>query len=464
MTTEINYLKNENDKLIHDKDELSRMLTEANEVISAIKSGNIDAVFIASNETAKMIVTKIADRTYRNFIENMSEGVVSLHEDGTILYSNSNFAMMVNLPLQKIIGANFRKFIPAEYIDNFEVFFNVHDSNSKIELSLLNHIGLRLHFIVSFNRLLLHDYEVLNLVMTDVTSLKKAEEKLIIVNRNLKAAIDKRKISEKKILALNKELETNIKVLKDANTELETFAYIASHDLQEPLRKIMTYCSLLIRDCYDSINQEGHHYINTIRNSSEHMRMLITDILEYSGLSHKYSFEITNIEATIKEVLLNLEIIIKEKKASITVESSLPYIEANAGQMRQLFQNILSNSLKFVKKGVDPVINISFEILNGSEIEQMAESRFNEKFCKYYIRDNGIGFNQVYNEKIFTIFQRLNNSSAYKGTGIGLAICKKVVEQHHGFMTAESKVNEGALFTIILPFVQQHEEKNDQQA
>jgi signal transduction histidine kinase len=129
----------------------------------------------------------------------------------------------------------------------------------------------------------------------------------------------------------------------------------------------------------------------------------------------------------------------------------LPVIEANSIQMRQLFQNMISNSLKFIKADAIPEITITSEIINGKEIEQLDESRLNEKILKIHIRDNGIGFNPDYSSKIFTTFKRLNNNSLYKGTGIGLAICKKVIENHNGFITAESNLTEGALFTITLP-------------
>src|SRR5882724_2526160 len=152
MATEINRLLKENEKLTHEKNELYIKLNEAKDIIEGIQKGNIDAVFIANNETANILVSKTADQTYRRVIENMSEGVVTLHSDGTILYSNSSFAKLVNLSLEKVIGTNLRNFIPIEYINNFEPLFKEHpENNSKMDLSILNADGRHTHFIVSLN-------------------------------------------------------------------------------------------------------------------------------------------------------------------------------------------------------------------------------------------------------------------------------------------------------------------------
>ncbi|MEJ7737259.1 MAG: ATP-binding protein [Chitinophagaceae bacterium] len=450
MVKDLDYLLKENAKLIREKDELYNKLNEAKEVIEAIKKGNIDAIFNENN----ILVSSTADQTYRRFIENMSEGVVTLHTDGMILYSNSSFAKMVNLPLERVIGANFRNFIPPDNIHKFELFFNQSDNNTKVELSFVDQEGVRAYFIVSLIKVHLQGVTALNLVCTDVTARKNAEEEVMIVNENLKRASEDRILSENKVRQLNNKLKNNIKILEDANIELAAFAHVASHDLKEPLRKIITYSSLIIRDYYDVIDQQGQNYLSNMQSASERMQSLINDILEYSELSNDFLFTHANLESIVKEVISNLEIVVTQTSAKITIEKPLPVIQANPSQLRQLFQNLITNSLKFMKVDVAPEVSITNRLIKGKELGKIGRSRQNEEFCMIGIRDNGIGFDSKYKMKIFSIFQRLHSKSLYVGTGIGLAICKKIVEQHRGFISAESELDEGSLFTVTLPVSQ----------
>jgi PAS domain S-box-containing protein len=460
---QINHLLEENKKLNQEKLELSLKLKEANEIIESIRNGNIDAIMIATNRDQKMLVSDRADQTYRRFIENMSEGVVTLYGDGNILYSNSSFANIVNVSLENVIGANLRNFIPIEYVGIFEKLFNNGPGdNGKMELSFLNQDGSRSYYMISFNALHLEDFLAINLVWTDVTDQKKAGERLIAINDELKQSIEERILSESQVVMLNRVLKGNIKVLEEANTELTSFAHIASHDLQEPLRKIMTYSSMLEKEYQKLVDQRGQNYIEKIVNSSARMRNLIKDILEYAELSNNgIDIKPTDLQTIVNDVLSDLEIVIQETNAQITVIEQLPVIEANASQMRQLFQNLISNSLKFISPDNDPRITISYETAKGRQIGLTDEDWVDEQFYRFYLKDNGIGFNPKHGHKIFTIFQRLNSHAAYQGTGIGLAICKKIVKRHNGFISAESNLSQGALFTITLPARQAVYERNN---
>lgn len=452
MVKGIEALLKENTDLTYQNDELHKKLNEASEVIEGIKKGNIDAVVISNNEYAKFLVTETADQAYRKFIENMSEGVVTVHTDGIILYSNSSFARSVNLPLNNVIGKDLRNFIPIEYLNGFEDFFNNPKNHSKLNLSFPDHVGGYISFIVSLNIFHLRDYIALNLVWTDVTDQKRSEEKLKAINNKLNLAIEERNSSEKEVIHLNTKLQGNIKILEEANIELGTFAHIASHDLQEPLRKIMTYSGILKNDYFGRIDPQGQSYLTKIQNGSARMRELINDILKYSEMSkNDILFDPVNLQLLVEEIISDLEIPIKETKAIITIEKPLPTIEASAIQMRQLFQNIISNSLKFINADLEPRINISYDMISGRSIDGINENRFNEEFYIFHIKDNGIGFLPEYNSRIFTIFQKLNNNAFFQGTGIGLAICKRIIERHNGFIHAEGIPNQGAIFTIILP-------------
>jgi len=300
--------------------------------------------------------------------------------------------------------------------------------------------------------LYLQDFKTLNFVWSDVTDQKAAENKLRSLNETLKKAIDELIFSENRVSVLNYRLEDNIKILEVANIELATFAHIASHDLQEPLRKIMTFSSILKNEYHKDIDEQGQNYINKIQNASARMRNLIQDILHYSALSQTdISFNQVDLQLIVREIIDDLEIVITETKAQIIIEKKLPVIEANSIQIRQLFQNILSNSLKFVNPDIIPRIEITYKRTSGKEID---ENIADEQYYIFIIKDNGIGFDPDFKNKIFTIFQRLHNNDVFNGTGIGLAICKKIVDKHRGYIFAESVLNEGALFKIILPVYQ----------
>ena len=443
MVKDIKHFLEENETLIREKDELNIKLIEATEIIESIRKGSIDAVFVASNGTEKVLAPKTADQAYRRFIENMSEGVITLHTDGLILYSNSSFAKMLDLPLESLIGTNLRKYISNEQSETFERFFGEYvQHDTKVELSFFDANGIRRYFNVSLNAIYMEDFMALNLVWSDVTDLKRA--------------IEERILSENEVVILNSKLNENIKILKDANIELSAFAHIASHDLQEPLRKIMTYSKMLKDGYYAVMDQQGQNCINIVHSASSRMRNLVTDILEYSELSRNdMLFRPIKLQLIIEEVIADLDIVLKETKAIITVVEELPIIEANPVQIRQLFQNIISNALKFIKPDILPIISITYKIANGRQIGKMDEDILDTKFCVICVNDNGIGFKPEYASKIFTIFQRLNNNALYRGTGIGLAICKRIVERHHGSIFAESNPGKGASFTIILPVFQE---------
>lgn len=274
------------------------------------------------------------------------------------------------------------------------------------------------------------------------------EQVLKTINKNLENEISERKASEEKVNELNFKLLQNIERLESANKELDRFAFMASHDLQEPLRKIITFSDRLSSKYQGKLDDEADMYLNRIQTSAQRMRMLIKDILTLSKIvAEKDSFVETNMNSLVSEVLTEMDYNIKEKEGKILVES-IPKLRINPVLMRSLFQNLISNSLKYSRKNVKPIIRISCEII----LEQKrGEANVKEKFCRIYITDNGIGFEQKDSEQIFSIFKRLHYNNEFEGTGIGLAICKKIIEQHDGYISARSKVNEGSTFIVSLP-------------
>lgn len=247
---------------------------------------------------------------------------------------------------------------------------------------------------------------------------------------------------------LQVQLEQTIDDLKRSNTNLQEFAYAASHDLQEPLRKIHFFAERLQSSIEPLLKEEDKRMFNRMESATQRMRVLIDDLLAYSKVSVPTPLqEDVALQEVVEDVLADLEASINEKGATITMDA-LPVVKGDAVQLRQLFQNLLSNALKYAKQDVLPVVRISYErsVLkpNGGE----------QTFHCIAVTDNGIGFEQQYAERIFQVFQRLHGKSEYPGTGVGLAIAQKVVINHHGILKAKSEPGHGATFSVYLPISQ----------
>lgn len=240
----------------------------------------------------------------------------------------------------------------------------------------------------------------------------------------------------------NRELEAN-------NKELSAFNYIASHDLQEPLRKIETFISRLIDKDYVSLSDAGQEYLSRIKFSTNRMRILIDDLLQFSRTTKTEKiFKNCNLNELLENAKQELAQIIEDKKAKIE-NNELPSFNAIPFQIQQLFINLIGNSLKYCKENIAPIIIIKNEIISASNEELIPNNK--NKYYKITIQDNGIGFEQEYANKIFLLFNRLHNTNKYEGSGIGLAICKKIVENHKGYIFAQGTPNEGTLITLYFP-------------
>src|SRR5690606_30993849 len=241
----------------------------------------------------------------------------------------------------------------------------------------------------------------------------------------------------------NLELERN-------NKELASFNYVASHDLQEPLRKIQTFISRLEDKEKANLSDNGKLYITRIKSSSARMRSLIDDLLQFSRTNKsEEAFEDSNINILLETAKHDLAEIISDKRARISSDS-IPSMKVIPFQIKQLFLNLISNSLKYSRENVAPVITISYSQTQASDLPKIKFSK-HDLYHTISIKDNGIGFDQEYAEKIFILFTRLHNKNEYSGTGIGLSICKKIVENHTGYITAEGKLDQGSVFTVYLP-------------
>ena len=248
------------------------------------------------------------------------------------------------------------------------------------------------------------------------------------------------------------ELKDNITQLQRSNNELEQYAYIASHDLQEPLRKIRSFGSYLQETQAGRLDEKGRQHLEKIIRSAERMSVLIKDILSYSSMRREESFVKTDLNEVLETVLSDFDLSIAQTGA-VVEKADLPVIEAIPLQMNQLFYNLVSNSLKFAGKDQGARIVITSNPASEREKEELGLVK-EAVYHKIIFSDNGIGFKQEYADQIFGLFKRLNDKQYYSGSGIGLALCKKVVENHNGLIYAESKENRGARFFMYLPEVQ----------
>lgn len=253
---------------------------------------------------------------------------------------------------------------------------------------------------------------------------------------------DNRELKETQAELYNNQAELQRKVveLNRSNYELEQFAHLASHDLQEPLRKLFFYSDVLKRKYGEVLDAPGANMLNNMTLAASRMKELINDLLNYSQLQQQtLQFEEVNLNDILAEIQKDLDVVIREKQAVVEV-ANLPVITGNSIRLRQLFSNLISNALKYSKTGVPPVIQIGVHQSNDEVTIQ--------------VRDNGIGFEDQYSEKIFGLFERLHTRDKYPGTGIGLSICKRIAELHVGQIRATSKINEYSIFEVKLPATQ----------
>jgi PAS domain S-box-containing protein len=247
---------------------------------------------------------------------------------------------------------------------------------------------------------------------------------------SIRYEITQRKLDEEKLKFYANKLE-------QSNRELRDFASIAAHDLQEPLRKIQAFGDRLSVRYRKDLSDEAQDFLDRMLSSTKRMRRLIDDLLTYSRVAmHIQSFESISLEQVVQDVLSDLELCVEQTKAQIST-SNLPIVNADPSQMHQLFQNLIGNALKFCRPHMTPIIQIS-------AIQSQDE-------CLLLITDNGIGFDEKYLDRIFTIFQRLHGREEYEGTGVGLAVCRRIVERHGGSITAKSIPGQGAQFLVSLP-------------
>ncbi|MET0300944.1 MAG: ATP-binding protein [Flavitalea sp.] len=419
------------DQLLIELSETKAKLEEANDTIEAIRTGQIDGLVVENGDGHQLYTLQSADITYRVFIEQMSEGAVTLNKEGIILYCNQQFSNIVGSAVSDIIGFPFQKYVTQSSRSQFlEIFTTCWETNCKTEVVIIGG-EKEIPVLLSLTAIQLADGLSLSMIVTDLTILKRNEQKL---QENYR------------------ELESTNHALEVSNNDLQQFASVASHDLQEPLRKIQLFSERLQSRAVSELSPESSKYLTKIAGSARRMRDLVLDILNYSKLSNNAnSFQQTDVNLLLKELIDDFEVSIREKEVEVNIEP-IPNIELNGGQIRQVFQNIISNALKFTRPGITPQIQITSKRLAEKSFD--AETDPNGPFCMISIADNGIGFDDKFSQSVFVLFERLNSKDSFEGTGIGLTITKKIIEKHSGLITAEGRPDFGSTFRFILPLKQ----------
>jgi signal transduction histidine kinase len=285
---------------------------------------------------------------------------------------------------------------------------------------------------------------------------KRAAE-LIIANKELVFQNEEKEkraaeliIANKELIFQNEEKEKRAAELISINKELEAFAYISSHDLQEPLRKIQMFSGIILEKEKEKLSEKGKNYFHLIEDAANRMQTLIEDLLTFSRLSKdERIFETTNLDSIIEKVKIELREVVDIKQAIIEVTETCT-VNVIVFQFHQLLHNLIGNALKFANPKHTPNISIKSNIVDNMILKN-PRLIANKTYCHITVTDNGIGFEPIYSEKIFEVFQKLHGKEEYSGTGIGLAIVKKIVENHNGIITATGELNQGATFNIYIP-------------
>jgi signal transduction histidine kinase len=408
----------------------STKLTSALTIIFSIMASTLIAWAFVSNV---FLVRK------RKWLEGFLESVLNTTQNGIVTYTalreegkivdfeiefaNPALYKLLGLSQGQLIGKKLKS--TSSFIQNpalLDAYINVVENRKVHEMELYyDHKNINRWFYV----VLAKRGDGITATFHDISDLKRYEE----------------------------ELKSYIKQLEYSNKELEQYAYAASHDLQEPLRKIRTFGSFLEETQSAKLDEKGKDYLNKIIRSAERMSTLINDILTFSSLKNEAELVETDLNVIIKDVLQDLELLISQKGALVKVDQ-LPVIQAVPLHMNQLFYNLVNNALKFSHPEKKPEIHINSSMLTRDEVVEYKSLRPNMTYYKITCADNGLGFEPAMSEQIFGLFKRLGDRQTFPGSGIGLALCRKVVLNHHGVIYGDGEAGKGAAFHIVLPVIQ----------
>ena len=454
-------------------EQLRARLEEAEQTIEAIRSGQVDALVVSGPKGDRIFTLTGADHIYRVIVETMNEAALTVDFDGTILFCNHQFAKLMRMPMEEVWGHPVTQFVADPQRPVLEtVLKQAQSAPVKRRLVFKAQDGAVIHVQLAASLLQLDGENSLCLIVNDLTELEASARSIAVLRKQ-----------HQELEQSKQALRRAIDDLARSNRELEQFAYVASHDLQEPLRQITSFVDLLQKQPPNQLDAKSAQYLEFVREGSIRMRALVQDLLAYSRVGgDKRQYDPVSCQAALTMAMTALRKSIEETHAKITYDE-LPMVSADPIQLAQLFQNLLGNAIKFRRKGATPEIHIGVKKGSGFRGQgsgvrgQGTESKIRETMSSadkeivqqavmhpflpeprtpnpepwlFFVRDNGIGIEPQYHDKIFAIFQRLHTREEYPGTGIGLAICKKIVERLGGRIWIESKLGEGSTFYFTL--------------
>lgn len=384
---------------------------------------------------------KSEDRYYRMISEVEDYAIILLSPDGMVQNWNKGAEKIKGYKAEEIVGRHFSIFytpedrernLPQQLLDTA-----VQKGKSTYEGWRVRKDGSRFWGSIVITALHNHGNEIMGFskVTRDLTERKMAEDKL--------------KMYADQLLQKNQELE-------HSNSELSSFSYVASHDLQEPLRKIQGFGNLILNSEAAHLSDTGKDYFNRMIKAASRMQGLIDSLLEFSRTTTAdRKFEKADLNELLEDTKRDLRERIESSGAIINAQK-LPVMTVIPFQFRQLLLNLVGNAIKYAKKDVRPVVNITAQHIRPAQMTDQHASSYSD-YMEFTVRDNGIGFEQEYANKIFELFQRLHGKNEYSGSGIGLAICKNIAENHSGWITAESEPGVGSAFHVFIPLREEYD-------
>lgn len=397
------------EQFLSEMEDLRARLDEAEQTLSAIRSGEVDALVVDGPKGEQIFTLEGAEHPYRILVETMTEGAVMLRDNGVIYYCNKRFALMLKMPLEKVIGLRLQQFVTLLQVSAFKTLLGNSDQERRGEFLFVASDGIEWPVLVSISPLPGETTGTVCVVLTDLRQQKHAE-------------------------TLEKMVSLRTTQLREKIGELEAFSYSLSHDMRQPLRAMQGYSKILLDEFGDTLLAEPRDFVQRIKTAADRLDRLIDDVLAYSHASRaEAELSAINLSAIVREVVESYQNV---RHAEIEIASSMVLVRGYYVGLTQCVSNLLTNAVKFVPPGKIPQIKIWWELRDA--------------FVRLWIQDNGVGIALRDQKTIFEMFTRVYSNKDYEGTGIGLSIVAKSIEKMGGRLGVESEIGKGSRFWIEL--------------